>query len=380
MAEKPHGDSTRAVRAGLPSAVEGQPLQPGPVFASIYHLPSGLPDGYWYGRNGNPTWTGLEEALGELDGGDSVVFASGMAALTALLFWAVRPGETAVVQSDGYFNTYTMAAALAGRGITVRATSTDGLPTEPLDGVRLVLAETPTNPGLDAVDVRAIVARAHAAGALVAVDNTLATPLGQRPLDLGADLVVASDTKALAGHSDVLLGHVTAADPEHATGVRAMRQLTGGVPGPMEAWLVQRSLPTLALRLDRQGANALALATAMRAHPAVGEVRYPGLPEDPAHSVAARQMRRFGGMFTATLADQPAAERFLDALTLVANATSFGGVHSTAERRARWGGGPGGTVQPEGARDVPDGLVRFSAGCEDTADLVADVLRALDKV
>ncbi|MEV4333864.1 PLP-dependent transferase, partial [Streptomyces sp. NPDC049597] len=209
---------------------------------------------------------------------------------------------------------------------------------------------------------------AHAVGALVAVDNTLATPLGQRPLDLGADFSVASDTKGMTGHGDLLLGHVTCRDTALAAGVRRWRKIVGAIPGPMEAWLAHRSLATLHLRADRQCANALALAQALGTRPEVTGLRYPGLATDPSHDIASRQMRRFGCVVSFVLPDRAHAERFLGGLRLVDDATSFGGVRSTAERRGRWGGDA-----------VPEGFVRFSAGAEDSQDLVPDVLRALDE-
>jgi cystathionine gamma-lyase len=229
----------------------------------------------------------------------------------------------------------------------------------------MVLVETPSNPGLDVVDIAAAAAAAHAAGALLAVDNTTATPLGQRPLDLGADLTVASDTKALAGHGDVVLGHVSVRDPALAAALREARSRGGAVPGPMEVWLAHRGLGTLDLRLARQAENARAVATALLGHPAVTDVRWPGLPSDPAHAVAARQMRRWNGVLRFTLPSEAAVGEFLAASRLVGSATSFGGLRSSADRRARWGD------------DVKSGLLRLSAGCEDPADLVADVLGAL---
>ena len=197
------------------------------------------------------------------------------------------------------------------------------------------------------------------------MDNTTATPLGQQPLTLGADLVVASDSKALAGHGDVVLGHVSARDPALATRLREARTLGGAVPGPMEAWLAHRGLGTLDLRLARQAQNAAALVDVLRGHPAVTDVRWPGHPADPAHDIAVRQMRRWNGVLRFTLPSEDEVSRFLAASRLVGSATSFGGLRSTADRRARWGD------------DVAPGLIRFSAGCEDAGDLVADVLTAL---
>ncbi|MFV2117386.1 cystathionine gamma-lyase [Streptomyces sp. Act-28] len=367
------GDGTRAVRAGLPEPRKYEPTLPGPVFAAHFHLP-GEPTGpYTYGRDENPTWTLLERAIGELEApGDSavetVVFASGMAAISSVLFSQLTAGDIVVLPADGYQALPLVREQLERYGIEVRSAPTGGdAQLSVLDGAKLLWLETPSNPGLDVCDIRRMVAAAHAAGALVAVDNTLATPLGQRPLELGADFSVASGTKGLTGHGDVLLGHVACRDADLTAGVRRWRKIVGAIPGPMEAWLAHRSLATLQLRVDRQCANALVLAEALATRDDVTGLRYPGLPNDPSHEVAAGQMRRFGSVVSFVLADRQRAERFLEALRLVDDATSFGGVRSTAERRGRWGGDA-----------VPPGFIRFSVGAEDPDDLVADVLRALD--
>jgi cystathionine gamma-lyase len=342
------------------------------VLSTTFHL--GARDeptpAYSYGRAANPTWTALETAIGGLDGGECVAFSSGMAAIGAVLRATAATGRAIVLPSDGYYATRALAhSELAPLGVVVREVPTAGpWPDDVLDGATLVLVESPSNPGLDVCDIRAVAAAAHAAGALVAVDNTTPTPLGQRPLSLGADLVVASDTKALSGHGDVLLGHVSTADPELAERLRAGRTLSGAVPGAMEAWLALRGLGTLDLRLARQAANAEALATALRGHPAAADVRWPGLPDDPAHAVAAAQMRRWNGVLRFTLPSTDAVGRFLAASRFTDSATSFGGLRSSADRRARWGDA------------VAPGTLRFSAGCEDTRDLVADVLAALDAI
>jgi cystathionine gamma-lyase len=364
------GDGTLAVGAGRPDAENFTPALPGPVFAANYHLAGEASGPYTYGRDTNPTWTLLEQAIGELEGGAEVVsFSSGMAAVAAVLLSQTKTGDVVVLPDDCYQTTRALNERLESYGAVVRMAPTAGdAQIESLDGARLVWLETPSNPNLDVCDVRRIAEAAHAAGALVAVDNTLATPLGQRPLDLGADFSVASDTKALTGHGDLMLGHVAARDPELAAGIRFWRKTVGAIPGPMEAWLAHRSLATLQLRLQRQDANALAVAEALRDRPEVSALRYPGLPGDPSHEVAARQMRRFGCVVSFTLRDEASAERFLGSLRLVMQATSFGSVHSSAERRGRWGGD---AVEP--------GFIRFSAGIEDTADLVADVLQALEK-
>ncbi|MFI2033795.1 cystathionine gamma-lyase [Streptomyces bottropensis] len=366
------GDGTRAVRAGLPEPVKHEPTLPGPVFAAHYHLP-GEPTGpYAYGRDQNPTWTLLERAIGELeapgqDDAETLTFASGMAAISAVLFSQLCSGDVLVLPDDGYNVLPLAGEQLRSYGIEVRSAPTGGdAQLDVLDGARLLWIETPSNPGLDVCNVRRLTEAAHARGCLVAVDNTLATPLGQRPLELGADFAVASGTKQLTGHGDVLLGYVVGRDAALMASVRRWRKIVGAIPGPMEAWLAHRSLATLQLRADRQSANALAVAEALKGRPEVTGLRYPGLPDDPAHKIASRQMRRYGCVVSFTLPTRARADRFLDALSLVDDATSFGGVRSTAERRGRWGGDA-----------VPEGFIRFSAGAEDTADLVADVLRAL---
>ncbi|MEU6301553.1 cystathionine gamma-lyase [Streptomyces chartreusis] len=368
------GDGTRAVRAGLPAPVKYEPTLPGPVFAAHFHLP-GEPTGpYTYGRDENPTWTLLERAVGELeapgeDGVETLVFASGMAAISSVLFSRLRSGDAVVLPSDGYQALPLVRAQLEAYGIEVRTAPTGGdAQLDVLDGARLLWIETPSNPGLDVCDIRRLAAEAHARGALVAVDNTLATPLGQRPLELGADFSVASGTKQLTGHGDLLLGYVTGRDAEAMSAVRRWRKIVGAIPGPMEAWLAHRSLATLHLRVERQSANALAVAEALRDWPEELGVRYPGLPADPSYAIASRQMRGFGCVVSFTLPTRARAERFLDTLRLVDDATSFGGVRSTAERRGRWGGDA-----------VPEGFIRMSVGAEDPEDLVADLLRALDE-
>lgn len=368
------GDGTRCVRGGVPQGEPvGAPLHRGPVLTSTFHLgrpEEADPGADFYARADNPTWREYESAVGTLDGGPCTVFPSGMAAIAAVLRGFTTPGRGVLLPSDGYYVARALADEdLAPLGIDVRYCATAGdwraaiAAGEPPG---LVLLETPSNPGLEVCDVRAIAAAAHEAGALLAVDNTTATPLGQRPLELGADLVVASDTKALAGHGDLLLGHVSAADPVHAERLRAARTRGGAIAGPAETWLALRGLGTLDLRLARQAENARALAVALREHPAVRDVRWPGLADDPAHLLAREQMRRWNGILRFTLPDVHAVSDWLGATTLIDSATSFGGLRTAADRRARWGDA------------VPDGLVRLSCGCEDTDDLVADVLGALD--
>ena len=370
LASGGYAEGTRAVRAGLPPAVPGAPLLPSPTLAAPYHLDPDLgpqPGVDGYGRTDNPSWRYLEAAIADLEGADGcVVFSSGMAAVSAVLLTLLRPGDTVILPADGYYKTRAFAAArLVPQGIAVVEVPTAG-PYPDFAGVRLVMLETPANPGLDVCDIAAISARAHAAGALVAVDNTAATPLGQLPLALGADFSLASGTKALAGHSDVLLGYVCAA-AGLLDDVRTWRGETGGIPGAFDAWLAHRSISTLDLRLARQSATAGAIAAMLTARADVRSVRFPGLPTDPAYAVASAQMRRVPGIVAFTLPSAAHVARFLHASRLVGAATSFGGVHTTADRRAQWGD----SVEP--------GMVRLSCGIEDTDDLVSDLSRALDE-
>jgi cystathionine gamma-lyase len=341
------GDSTRAVHAGLTGRAHGAPFLPGPVFQAANHwIGDAGPDGY--GRTGNPTWTVYEEALGSLEGGDALAFASGMAAVAAALMPVLSSGDVLVAPGDAYPGVRTIATEhLARAGVEVRlvASTTEAF-LEAAEGASVVWVETPSNPGLTVVDVEALAA---VPGARVVVDGTLATPLRQRALDLGASVVVSSASKHLTGHSDLVLGYAATRDARWLEAMRGWRALVGAIPGPMEVWLAHRSLPPLAVRLERAEANARALLEVLKPY----DVRYPGV----------------GSVLTFVLPSAEAAQAFLERCALVAEATSFGGVHSSAERRDRWG-----------TDDVPPGLVRFSAGIEDTADLVTDVSSALDSV
>jgi cystathionine gamma-lyase len=400
-------DATRIIRSTLSPAVAGEPMHHGPVFAAPFHTP-GDPAAatYSYARSHNPTWTALETAIGELEAGTgweagdgteleagperesgaakefkarALVFGSGMAAVMAVFGAVLRPGDVAVLPSDAYFAARRLVEEyFVPMGITLRLAPTAGMERAAreglLEGARLVWIETPGNPTMEVCDIRAVCAAARAAGVLVAVDNTTATPLGQSPLALGADLSVASDTKLMTGHSDLLLGHVAVrAGAEDRDGadlydrLLAWRTQTGAVVGPMEAWLALRSLATLPLRAERSCANALAIAQFLQGRPEVSEVRYPGLPSDPGYAVASGQMRLFGPVLSFVLRDREAAEEFLSRSELITVATSFGGIVTTAERRARWGNDA-----------VPEGLLRLSAGCEAIEDLLEDLGQALE--
>lgn len=361
--------STKVVRAGIPEHEQGQPFLPGPTFAGVYHAagdPKESP--YTYGRFHNPTWTLFEKALTELEGGSSVVFPSGMAAVAAVFNTTLRPGNILVMPSDSYYTSRLIAQGhLAAQGVEVRMAPTAGnAQLEILEGATLLWLESPSNPGLDVCDIAALSEAAHARGILVAVDNTTPTVLGQQPLALGADFSVSSDTKALTGHSDLVLGHVSCRDEALTEKLRTWRTQQGVIPGPMEVWLAHRSLSTLALRLERQSANALALARFLQSRPEVKVVRYPGLPTDPAYPTAVKQMQFFGPVVSFVLGGKSEADQFLTSAKLIIEATSFGGIKTSAERRARWSGD-----------QVPEGFIRMSAGCEDINDLLEDFTQAL---
>ena len=363
---------TQILHAGYRASRETGSFLAGPQFSSTYTAP-GDPSQHdlTYGRFHNPTWTAWEEALGVLEGGQAVGYASGMAAVAAVFGVCLGPGDVVVLPADSYYTTRLLASDwLTAIGVEVRLVPTPGnAQGRALEGARLVWLETPTNPKLDVCDIQEQVRAARSQGALVAVDNTTATGYLQQPLLLGADYVVASDTKALTGHSDLVLGHVATTDPERVAALRTWRTQHGSIPGPMEVWLAHRSLATLSLRLDRQCSSALRLAGFLESQGAVGAVYYPGLSEHPGHAIAKRQMQAFGSVVSFDLATRTRAEQFLRGLTLVREATSFGGVHSTAERRARWGGDA-----------ISEGFIRFSVGCESPDDILSDVASALDQV
>ncbi len=286
-------EATRIVRSTLTPAVAGTEMTRGPVFAAPYHSP-GEPAGivYSYARSNNPTWTELERVIGEmeLDGtgeARALVFASGMAAISSVFGAVLRPGDAVVIPANSYYTARMLLRDyFVDMGIEVRTVERMGpdavaavMPL--LEGARLLWIESPSNPTMDVCDIAAMCVAAHAAGALVAVDNTTPTPLGQRPLELGADFSVASDTKSMSGHGDILLGHVAVRDGELSGKLDRWRTLTGGILGPMEAWLALRSIPTLPLRLEKSCRNALAIAEFLAGRSEVETVLYPGLATHP---------------------------------------------------------------------------------------------------
>ncbi|OBG81763.1 cystathionine gamma-lyase [Mycobacterium sp. E3298] len=362
-----YGDSTRSLKAVGPEAIAGRPVAPQAVLAAAYHLGSDETDAAdTYGRASNPTWRQLESALAELEGASgALVFGSGMAAINAVLRALAPPGSVLLVPADGYYQVRRWAREdLATAGVTVIEASSSRI-YDAAAGADVVLTETPTNPALDVVDLHRLATICRGRGARLIVDNTAATPLGQRPLSLGADAVVASATKALSGHSDLLAGYVATDDAELAAAVERQRLLAGAILGGFEAWLLLRSLASAGLRFERQCQNARAVATMLARHPGARVVRYPGLPHDPSHRVAMAQMRRFGSLVSVELADAAAVHALVERSELLVAATSFGGLHTSVDRRARWGDA------------VADGFARISLGIEDTDDLIADIERAL---
>jgi cystathionine gamma-lyase len=360
---------TKLIHAGK-DVKQGEAFAPPVVFAGPFFAegdPADIP--FVYTRYDNPTFARFEEAVAELEGGRTVVFSSGMAAVTAVFGAVLRPGDVLLIQNDCYFGVRKVAGNyLSEMGVDVRLfdAAEDGL-AQKLPGAKLLWLESPSNPNLFVSDLRAMTRLAREHGVLSAIDNSTATPLGQRPLELGADISVASDTKALTGHSDLILGHVSLRDDILAEKILAWRMQTGAVPGPMEVWLAHRSLATLEMRLERQCANAMKIAEFLKTRAEISGVRYPGLPDDPAHLMTAKQMDHFGPIIGFVLKDKDAADKFLTSCKLIASATSFGGMHTTAERRARWGGD-----------NIPEGFIRLSVGCENAEDIIEDNTQALD--
>lgn len=344
---------------------QGEPIVPPLVLSATHHLPEVTAGGHFYARAGSPTWEVLEAQLGILEDAEVVSFPSGMAAISAALM--ACGGGKVFLPSDGYYVTRAFAEAyLVPFGVEVVYLATRDFEGADFTGAAVVYLETPANPTLDLCDIRALAARAHLGGAKVIVDNTTMTPYLQRPLDLGADLVVAADTKAPAGHSDVLFGHVAGRDPDLMRKLRDWRRMSGAVPGPFEAWLVHRGIETLELRLSRMCASAAVIAQRLRGVTALTSVRYLGFADDPDHDLAKRQMAGFGFLIGVTFPDAQQAESFLARCPLIAQSTSFGGVHTSGERRARWGDA------------VAPGFVRLSVGIEPTEVLWSAMAAALE--
>jgi cystathionine gamma-synthase len=380
------GFSTRAIHAGQdPDPTTGAVVTP------IYQVSTykqdgvgGLRGGYEYSRSANPTRTALEEALAALEQGSrGFAFASGLAAEDTLLRAVLSPGDHVVVPDDAYGGTYRLFARVLQRwGVDhtpAHLSDLDAVRAAVQPGrTRMVWAETPTNPLLGVADIAALAEIAHGAGALLAVDNTFATPYLQTPLTLGADVVVHSTTKYAGGHSDVVGGALVVRDhgvgePGLAESIAFHQNAMGAVAGPFDAWLTLRGLKTLAVRMDRHSDNAERVATWLEGDPRVRQVIYPGLESHPGHEVAKRQMTRFGGMVSFRVADEAAALALCARTKVFILGESLGGVESLIEH-------PGRMTHASvagSALEVPADLVRLSVGIEDVDDLLGDLDRAL---
>jgi cystathionine gamma-synthase len=375
------GFNTRAIHAGQePDPATGAVVVPVHL-TSTYKQDGvgGLRGGYEYSRSGNPTRTALQDALAALEEGRTgLAFASGLAAEDALLRTVCAPGDHVVLPGDAYGGTFRLVSKVFSRwGVEhtpVDLNDLDALRAAIRPTTRIIWCETPTNPLLNVSDIAALAEVAHSAGALLVVDNTFASPYLQRPLTLGADVVVHSTTKYLGGHSDVVGGALITADPELGEQLAYHQNAMGAVAGPMDAWLVLRGIKTLGVRVDRHSANAARIAEYLLEHPAVGDVLYPGLPQHRHHEIAAKQMSGFGGMLSFRLrGGEEAALKVCERTQLFTLAESLGGVESLIEHPHRMthasaAGSP---------LEVPADLVRLSVGIEDVDDLISDLDQAL---
>ena len=379
------GFATQAIHAGQePDPVTGSVIVP--VHATSTYAQDGvggLRQGYVYSRTGNPTRTALETCLAALEGGRHArAFASGMAATDALLRAACRPGDHLILPDDAYGGTFRLVdKVFAHWGLEhtpVPLADLDAVRAAIRPTTRLLWCETPTNPLLRIADIGALATLAQGVGARLVVDNTFASPYLQTPLGLGADVVLHSTTKYLGGHSDVVGGALVTDDAELDERIGFLQNAAGAVPGPFDAWLTLRGIKTLAVRMERHCDNAERVVDALRGHRRVTAVHYPGLAEHHGHEVATKQMRRFGGMVSFSVADAAggaeAATAVCGRTRLFVLAESLGGVESLIEHPARMTHASTAGSQLE----VPDNLVRLSVGIEDADDLVADLLSALD--
>lgn len=376
------GFATRAIHAGQhPDESTGAVTTPIYQVSTYAQQAVGVHKGYDYSRTANPTRTALEQNLASLEGADlGYAFSSGMAAADAILR-SLSAGEKVVLGDDAYGGTFRLISGIYGpAGIPWAArdlTDPQALAESWPEDTRLVWLETPTNPGLNIVDIAAIAELAHERGALCVVDNTFATPYLQQPLALGADLVIHSTTKYLGGHSDVVGGFVGTNDAELGEGLGFVQNSAGAVPGPQDCYLTLRGIKTLPVRMDRHCDNAAAIVAMLSEHPAVERVLWPGLADHPGHEVAARQMSGFGGMVSFIAAGgREAAFELVTHTRYFTLAESLGAVESLIEH-------PGAMTHAstEGSPlEVDDALVRLSVGIEDVADLTADLRGALDAV
>ena len=362
-----HRPETIAITAGRPE-VGPDSLLNQPISLNSTFVAGGA---IGYGRYGNETWSALEVAIAALEGGNTLTYSSGMAAVTAV-FSTLPVGAKVVASNQGYSGVMTLLGNLsAAKKLNPKFVSiadTDEV-IAALDGADLLWIESPTNPSLDVADLPTLIKEAKSRGITVAVDNTFATALIQQPLLMGADIVMNSVTKYLAGHSDVVLGSLSTNNPELFKAVEDARKFNGSIPGPFEAWLALRGIRTFPLRFQRASENALEIAKRLSSHPLVTRVRYPGLPTDPQHAKAKAFMKGFGAIVSFEYAgDGAATDKVCESSKIVTYATSLGGVESLWERRRRW---------PIESASVPESLIRLSLGCEDVEDLWADIDAAL---
>jgi len=378
MSRDQQGFETLAIHAGQPpDPVTGAVVPPLSLSTTFAQRAVGEHLGFEYSRSGNPTRAALEACLAALEGASrALAFASGLAAEDAVLR-TLAEGTHVVIPDDAYGGTFRLVDRVSRLAYTPCDMSPAGLDAAWRDDTGLVWVETPTNPLLSIVDIAAVAAFAHSRSALLAVDNTFATPYLQQPLRLGADVVVHSATKYLGGHSDVVGGVVAVADFEMGERLAFLQNAAGAVPGPFDCYLVLRGLKTLPVRMDRHCANASAVAAFLAEHPAVASVRYPGLAGHPGHDVAGRQMRGFGGMVSFTVAGgEEAALRVARATSLFTLAESLGAVESLIEHPARMTH----ASAAGSALAVDPALLRLSVGIESAADLVDDLASALSSV
>ena len=362
-----------AVTSGRPDRTHRAPVNTPIVLSAPFH--SGPDDNYYLRQGSSDTIRAFEDAVGQLEGGRALAFASGMAAIAAVAE-GQPAGTVAVVPQHGYnmagtiFSTQEKLGRMSVREVDI--TDTDAV-VAAVDGADLVWLESPTNPLLGVADLPVIIDAAHAAGAIVAVDSTFNTPLVLRPFDYGADIVMHSVTKYLAGHSDVLMGALVTRSDSLGDSLQARRDMTGGVAGALESFLALRGIRTLPLRMERAQANAFELAQRLAAHPAVARVRYPGLPSDPWHERATRLHKGYGAMVSFEVAGSADdAEGVCERVSLISHATSLGGVETLIERRARYA--------TDAARGTPAALLRMSVGIEHVDDLWADLSAALSPI
>src|SRR6478752_6960455 len=370
---------TRAIHVGQePDPTTGAVITPIYQTSTYAQEAVGVNKGYDYARVANPTRSALEECLASLESAEfGLAFSSGVGASMTIMH-LVDPGQRVVCVNDVYGGTYRMFSQVyEPKGYVFDYVKPEEISTNLAahidESTRLVWIETPTNPLLNIVDIRAAADAAHAAGAILVIDNTFATPYLQQPLELGADIVIHSTTKYLGGHSDVVGGFAGTNDPTIAERLRFLQKSLGAIAGPFDSWLVLRGLKTLAVRMERHCANARAVAEFLEQHPRVTTVLWPGLPDHPGHEIAARQMRDFGGMVSFLVETEDEAVELVSHTTVWTLAESLGGVESLIEHPARMTHASTAT----GPFAAPRNLVRLSVGLEAADDLVADLEHAL---